>query len=80
MSLASIEIQALTPREEEILALVADGLSNQAIAEKSILSQKTVKNRVSDIFSKLGVSNRLQAATWFHKRSRVKAPEKPKTE
>ena len=51
----------LTEREREILALLAQGLTNAAIAERLSLSVKTVRNRVSDIFSKLQVSDRTEA-------------------
>lgn len=51
----------LTEREREILALLAQGLTNTAIAERVSLSTKTVRNRVSDIFSKLQVSDRAAA-------------------
>ncbi len=51
----------LTEREREILALIAQGLTNSAIAERLSLSPKTVRNRVSDIFSKLQVSDRAEA-------------------
>lgn len=51
----------LTEREHEILALLAQGLTNSAIAERLSLSVKTVRNRVSDIFSKLQVSDRAEA-------------------
>ena len=51
----------LTVREQEILALLAHGLTNSAIAERLSLSAKTVRNRVSDIFSKLQVNDRAEA-------------------
>lgn len=51
----------LTPRESEILELIAQGLTNSAIAEQLVLSQKTVRNHVSNIFGKLQVSDRAQA-------------------
>ena len=51
----------LTPREREILGLLAQGLSNGAIAEKLVLSPKTVRNQVSTIFSKLQVASRSEA-------------------
>lgn len=51
----------LTPREHEVLELMAQGLTNSAIAERLTLSPKTVRNQVSIIFSKLDVSDRSQA-------------------
>lgn len=51
----------LTERERAILTLLAQGLTNAAIAERLGLSVKTVRNRVSDIFSKLHVSDRAEA-------------------
>jgi DNA-binding NarL/FixJ family response regulator len=52
----------LTEREHEILDLVAQGLSNADIATKLTISLKTVRNHVSNIFNKLQVSDRVQAA------------------
>lgn len=51
----------LTPREREILELLARGLTNSAIAEKLVLSPKTIRNQVSTIFSKLQVASRSEA-------------------
>jgi len=55
---------SLTRRERDILRLIAQGLSNKEIAAQLCLSEKTVRNRLSEIFSKLEVSNRTQAAIW----------------
>ncbi len=51
----------LTEREHEVLALIARGYTNAAIAEYLVLSPKTVRNHVSNIFSKLQVADRAQA-------------------
>ena len=51
----------LTEREREVLALIAQGLTNAAIAERLVLSPKTVRNYISDIFGKLQVADRVQA-------------------
>ncbi len=51
----------LTPREREILELLAQGLINNAIADKLVLSPKTIRNQVSTIFSKLQVASRSEA-------------------
>jgi DNA-binding NarL/FixJ family response regulator len=51
----------LTEREREVLGLVAQGLTNGAIAERLVLSPKTVRNYITEIFSKLQVADRAQA-------------------
>ena len=51
----------LTERERDVLRLIAQGLNNAAIAERLVLSPKTVRNYVSDIFAKLQVADRVQA-------------------
>lgn len=51
----------LTEREHEVLALIARGHNNEEIAGRLVLSQKTVRNHVSNIFSKLQVADRAQA-------------------
>ena len=51
----------LTERELEILRLIAQGLNNQEIAQKFVLSPKTVRNHITNIFSKLQVADRAQA-------------------
>jgi RNA polymerase sigma factor (sigma-70 family) len=58
---ASAAFPDLTDREREILRLIAQGLSNVEIAERLVLSPKTVRNHVSNIFSKLQVADRAQA-------------------
>jgi two-component system, NarL family, response regulator LiaR len=51
----------LTAREQEVLALMIEGLSNPAIAERLVVSRSTAKAHVSNILSKMGVSNRAEA-------------------
>ncbi|MBI1298241.1 response regulator [bacterium] len=55
-------VDALTERETDILRCLAAGDDNRTIAAKLFLSEKTVSNRLSEIFAKLGVQNRTQAA------------------
>jgi DNA-binding NarL/FixJ family response regulator len=57
----SLVFPELTEREREILALMAQRLTNQEIAERLVLSAKTVRNHVSNIFTKLQVADRTQA-------------------
>ncbi len=52
---------ALSPREREVLGLIADGLSNIEIAKRMQISEKTARNHASNLFDKLGVSSRAQA-------------------
>jgi DNA-binding NarL/FixJ family response regulator len=52
----------LTPREGDVLRLLAAGLTNEAIARRLGVAQKTVRNQVSAVFTKLGVDNRAAAA------------------
>lgn len=54
----------LTPREREVLALMVEGLNNNAIAERLIISRSTVKFHVSNVLSKLQVSSRMAAITY----------------
>jgi NarL family two-component system response regulator LiaR len=54
----------LSNREMEVLRLIADGLSNARIAEKLVISEKTVKGHVSNILSKLHLGDRTQAAVY----------------
>jgi len=51
----------LTPREREVLGLMAEGLSNKRIASKLSISEKTVKTHAGHVFAKLGVEDRVQA-------------------
>ena len=54
-------IESLTTREHDVLALVADGLSNREIAHALAISEHTVKFHLASIFGKLGVSTRTEA-------------------
>ena len=52
----------LTPREREVLTYIAEGYTNREIAEALVISVKTVRNHASNIFNKLQVTDRAQAA------------------
>ena len=67
-SAADIDAAELSGREREVLALVADGLSNKEIADRLFISPITARNHVSRILTKLGLENRTQAATWLNRR------------
>ena len=60
--------EMLTTREREILKCIAHGHSNKAIARTFDLSVHTVKRHVANILGKLGVSSRIEAATWMSAR------------
>ncbi len=60
---ADPRIASLTPQERRILDLIAEGYSNREIAQTMFLAEKTVKNYVSNLLSKLGMERRTQAAT-----------------
>lgn len=59
--LTKIESLGITPRELEVLQLIAEGLSNKEMAERLFVSENTVKTHTSRVFDKLGASRRTQA-------------------
>ncbi|NJL06149.1 MAG: response regulator transcription factor [Chloroflexaceae bacterium] len=74
------ELDALTERERDILQLLAAGYDNRTIAARLHIAEKTVGNRLSEIFQKLGVTNRTQAALVAVQRGLISAaPELPKS-
>lgn len=62
-TLPTSPVQALTPREIEVLGMLAEGLGNKAIARRLGISEHTVKFHVSSIFTKLNASSRTEAVT-----------------
>lgn len=68
---SSSSSESLTKREVDVLKLIAEGLFNKEIAYRLNISEKTVKNHVSNIFKKIGVSDRTQAAVYAIKNNFV---------
>ena len=62
---------ALSAREIEIIELVADGLTNQEIADKLTISKRTVDNHVSNVFTKTGSKNRVALLNWAMDNGRI---------
>ena len=60
------DLMNLTPREQEILQWIAKGASNREIAQALYISEKTVRNHVTNILSRLGLRDRTQAALYVH--------------
>jgi DNA-binding NarL/FixJ family response regulator len=61
------ELERLTAQEQRILDLIGEGLTNRQIGERMFLAEKTVKNYVSSMLAKLGLSSRTQAAIFSTK-------------
>jgi non-specific serine/threonine protein kinase len=57
-------LEELTPREREVVVLIAQGKSNRAIAQALVISEKTAERHVANILSKLGFHSRTQIAAW----------------
>lgn len=66
ISRSSVELAELTPREREVLSLIATGANNREIAEVLCITEKTVKNHVSNILDRLNLRDRTQAAVFVH--------------
>jgi DNA-binding NarL/FixJ family response regulator len=58
------DLESLTPREREIVALVAEGLRNEEVGRRLGITEKTVRNHLTAVFQKLGVSGRLELVVY----------------
>jgi DNA-binding NarL/FixJ family response regulator len=68
----SPEFDQLTPREKEVLQLIAQGLNNREIAQELYISERTVKNHVNSILSRLNLRDRTQAAIFVSRLPPIK--------
>lgn len=73
-ALAEVGAVRLTRREQQIADLIAEGLSNRAIAERLVIAQRTAEGHVENILSKLGFHSRSQVAAWVGERRPMSAP------
>ena len=70
------QLASLTEQERTILGLIAEGLTNRQIGERMFLAEKTVKNYVSNMFAKLGMSRRTEAAAYAARLAERKSQER----
>jgi DNA-binding NarL/FixJ family response regulator len=74
---AEDELSALTDQERRILELISEGLTNRQIGERMFLAEKTVKNYVSNLLAKLGMSRRTEAAVYAARLADRRRGERP---
>jgi DNA-binding NarL/FixJ family response regulator len=67
-------IATLTPREREVVLLVCEGLRNKQIADRLFISNTTVRHHLTSIFSKLGISDRLELVIFAYRHGLAKPP------
>ena len=70
------ELSALTDQERKILDLIAEGMTNRQIGERLFLAEKTVKNYVSNVLAKLGMSRRTEAAVYAARLADRRRPDR----
>lgn len=66
-------MKRFTPRECEVVALVAEGLQNKEIGRRLGTSMRTVRNQLVGIYQKLGVADRVSTAVWYTRQANVKS-------
>ena len=64
----------LTAREAEVVAAIAEGLTNRQVAARLVISEKTVARHLANVYTKLGVNSRTAAAAWAYQKGLVGAP------
>jgi DNA-binding NarL/FixJ family response regulator len=69
----------LTDRERQVLGLLASGLANKQIARRLGISEKTVKGHLTNLFQRIGVSDRTQAALWAERTGALRTPVAPQS-
>jgi RNA polymerase sigma factor (sigma-70 family) len=69
------KIATLTEREREVIKLIGEGLRNQQIAERLTISEATVRNHLTSIFSKLGVADRFELVVYAYKHELAGVPQ-----
>jgi non-specific serine/threonine protein kinase len=70
LSEATARPEPLSAREREVAELIARGMTNRQIAERLVISERTVDRHVSNMFAKLGVGTRAQLAAWVVEQQR----------